>query len=65
MHAAKIADQASCSVHEVLLSSSGTAAGSALVCGGDPFATDVSLCLFHGPDSSQPFLCEPQSSGAV
>ena len=23
----------------------------------------VSLCLLHGPDSSQPFLCGPQSSG--
>ena len=25
--------------------------------------SDLSFCLLHGPDSGQPFLCEPQSSG--
>ena len=24
---------------------------------------DLSLCLLHGTDTGQPFLCEPQSSG--
>ena len=25
--------------------------------------SDLSLCLLHGSDSGQPFLCEPQSCG--
>ena len=33
-----------------------------LVCGRS-ILPDLSLCLLHEPDSGQPFLCEPQSSG--
>ena len=35
---------------------------SPLVSGGGPLS-ELSLCLLHGPDSVQPFLCGPQSSG--
>ena len=31
--------------------------------GGGLLSADHSLCLVHGPDSGQPFLCEHQSSG--
>ena len=33
-----------------------------MVSGGGSLS-DLSLCLFHGPDSGQPFLCGHQSSG--
>ena len=35
---------------------------SPLVSGGGPLS-DLSPSLLHGPDSGQPFLCGPQSSG--
>ena len=35
---------------------------SPLVSGGGPLS-DLSLCLLQWPDSGQPFLCGPQSSG--
>ena len=35
---------------------------SPLLSGGGSLS-DLSLCLLHGPDSGQPFLCGPQSSG--
>ena len=34
-----------------------------VVFGGGPLSTDLSLCLLHGSDSGQPFLCGPQYSG--
>ena len=37
---------------------------SPLVSGGEQLS-DLSLCLFHGPDSGQPLLCGPQSSGNI
>ena len=33
-----------------------------MVSGGGSLS-DLSLCLLHGSDSGQPFLCGPQSSG--
>ena len=41
-------------------SSSSVAPGLVLVSGS---LSEGSLCLLHEPDSGQPFLCEPQSSG--
>ena len=34
-----------------------------MVSGGGLLSADSSLCLIHGPDSGQPFLCGHQSSG--
>ena len=39
------------------------AAATSLVSGGNLPSTGLSLRLVHGPDSRQPFLCEPQSCG--
>ena len=51
-------------VHENGSNDSLAVAGSdALLVSGGCQLSDLSLCLLHGSDSVQPFLCGPQSSG--